>query len=353
MIATVATSLAGAVVLAAAGAFAYRARRQRRTVRSLMIRTSNGIAESRYVRIGGIDQWIQIRGEDRANPVLLFLHGAGMSMIPFTPVFQSWEKHFTVVQWDRRGVGRTLSRHGRGGSDRWTFALQAQDGIEVAEYLRRQLGQDKVIVLGHSQGTIVGMVMAQRRPDLFRAYVGTGQIVDLGRSEPVSYQLAVARAQASGCGKAARELARLGGPPYPRSRTWIRKQRWSFDTDPELQLWSKKALRMVLTAPGMSLADLYRFNSAIMFYPQPLYDETMSWTAPRRFDVPVCLLHGDTDEHTLTRLVQEYYPMVEAPARTLVLLPGGGHCAVLMQPAAFLAELLACLGPVSAATETG
>ena len=67
MIATVATSLAGAVVLAAAGAFAYRARRQRRTVRSLMIRTSNGIAESRYVRIGGIDQWIQIRGEDRAN----------------------------------------------------------------------------------------------------------------------------------------------------------------------------------------------------------------------------------------------------------------------------------------------
>jgi len=196
MIAAVATSLAGAVVLAAAGALAYRARRQRRAVRSLMIRTPNGIAESRYVRIGGIDQWIQIRGEDRANPVLLFLHGAGMSMIPFTPVFQSWEKHFTVVQWDRRGVGRTLSRHGRGGS--------------------------------------------------------------------------------------------------------------------ELQLWSKKALRMVLTAPGMSLADLYRFNSAIMFYPQPLYDETMSWTAPRRFDVPVCLLQGDTDEHTLTRLVQEYYPMIEA-----------------------------------------
>ena len=107
-------------------------------------------------------------------------------MIPFTAVFRSWEKHFTVVQWDRRGVGGTLSRHGRAGSDRWTFGLQADDGIEVAEYLRRHLGQDQVIVVGHSQGSIVGMTMAQRRPSLFRAYVGTGQIIDMARNEPVA-----------------------------------------------------------------------------------------------------------------------------------------------------------------------
>ena len=236
MIATLAISLAGFVVLTVAGALAYRAVCQHRTARSLVIRTPNGIAESRYVRIGGMDQWIQIRGEDRANPVLLFLHGSGMSMIPFTPVFRSWEQYFTVVQWDRRGVGQTLSRNGRAGSDQWTFDLMASDGIEIAEYLCRHLGQDKVIVLGHSQGTIVGLAMARQRPDLFRAYVGTGQIVDLARNEPVSYQLAVARAQASGRRKAARELARLGAPPYPRPRMWIIKQRWSFDTDPELQL---------------------------------------------------------------------------------------------------------------------
>jgi pimeloyl-ACP methyl ester carboxylesterase len=356
MIATLAISLAGFVVLTVAGALAYRAVCQHRTARSLVIRTPNGIAESRYVRIGGMDQWIQIRGEDRANPVLLFLHGSGMSMIPFTPVFRSWEQYFTVVQWDRRGVGQTLSRNGRAGSDQWTFDLMASDGIEIAEYLCRHLGQDKVIVLGHSQGTIVGLAMARQRPDLFRAYVGTGQIVDLARNEPVSYQLAVARAQASGRRKAARELARLGAPPYPRPRMWIIKQRWSFDTDPELQLWSKKALRMVLTAPGMSLSDVYRFNAAIMFYPQPLYDETMSWTAQQqgtRFGVPFYLLHGDTDQHTLTSLVEDYYPMVEAPAKNLVLLPGGGHCAVLMQPAAFLAELRSCVGGVVNAASSG
>lgn len=350
MLTTVVASITSVVALAAAGLLAYRAASQRRAARSLPVRTPNGIDESRYVTIGGIDQWIQIRGEDRANPVLLFLHGAGMSMIPFTPVFQSWEKHFTVVQWDRRGVGKTLRRNGRAASDEWTFGLLASDGIEVAEYLRRHLGHDTVIVLGHSQGTIVGTIMARQRPDLFRAYVGTGQIVDLARSEPDSYQLALARAQASGRRKAVRALARVGAPPYPEQRTWISKQRWSFDTDPELQAWSKKALRMVLTAPGMSLADIYRFNSAIMFYPQPLYDETMSWTAPPRLDVPVCLLHGAVDLHTLTGLAEEYYNLVEAPARNLVLLPGGGHCAVLMQPAAFLAELRACINGTPAGT---
>ena len=84
-----------------------------------------------------------------------------MSMIPFTPVFQSWEKHFTVVQWERRGVGTTLSRNGRAGSDEWTFGLQAGDGIEVAEYLCRHLGQDRVIALGHSQGTIVRPILCR------------------------------------------------------------------------------------------------------------------------------------------------------------------------------------------------
>jgi pimeloyl-ACP methyl ester carboxylesterase len=349
MITTVAISSAAALVLAAAGVLAYRARCQRRTARSLAIGTPDGISESGYVRIGGIDQWVQIRGEDRANQVLLFLHGAGMSMTPFTPVFRSWEKHFTVVQWDRRGVGGTLARNGRHGSEQWTFGQAARDGIEVAEYLCRHLGAGQVILVGHSQGSIVGMEMARLRPGLFRAYVGTGQIIDMERNEPVSYQLAVARAE--GRGKAARELSRLGAPPYARPRTWILKQKWSFDTDSELRAWSKKAMRMVLTAPGMSLADLYRFNSAIMFYPQALYDETMSWTAPRRFGVPVYLLQGDTDAHTLTSLVEEYYPAVEAPAKDLVLIPGGGHCAVLMQPAAFLAALGACVGgPASRGT---
>ena len=346
MIGTVLISLACIVALTAGGALGYRARCQRRASRALVISTSNGISESKYVRIGGVDQWIQIRGEDRANPVLLFLHGSGMTMTPFTPVLQPWEKYFTVVQWDRRGAGKTLSRNGKE-SSHLTFGLMAADGIEVAEYLCQHLHTSQIILVGHSQGTIVGVMMAQRRPDLIRAYVGTGQITDMARNEAGSYPLAVQRAQASGRPKAARELAKIGAPPYPAARTWLIKQRWSFETDSELRAWGKKSLRMVLSAPHMSLRDVYLFNTAFTFYPQPLYEETMRWSAWRhtRFAVPFFVFQGDSDQHTLTSLAAEYVAAVEAPAKDLVLLAGGGHCAVLMQPAVFLNELRARLVP--------
>jgi len=350
MITTVAIGLTSVILPAAVGALGYRKVCQRRAARGLTIRTARGVAENGYVQIGGIEQWIQIRGEDRANPVLLFLHGSGMTMTPFTSVYRDWEKHFTVVQWDRRGTGKTLRRNGKE-SDRLTFDLMAADGIEVAEYLRKRLSTDKVILLGHSQGTIVGVMMAQRRPDLFGAYVGTGQIADMARNEAESYPLAVQRARASGRRKAARELEKIGAPPYPAARTWLIKQRWSFETDPELRAWGKKSLRMLLTAPDMSLMDIYRFNLAFTFYPQPLYEGTMSWNARQhgtRFAVPFFLLHGDADQHTLTNLAREYFAAIDAPSKHLALLPGGGHCAVLMQPATFLAELRARLDPLTA-----
>lgn len=350
VIVVIVVSLVGLVALAGAGALGYRAVCQLRTSRALAIDGPDGIAESGYVRIGGIGQWIQVRGENRRNPVLLFLHGAGMTMVPFTPVLRSWERYFTVVQWDRRGAGRTLRRNGREGSGEWTFDLMARDGIEVAEYLRARLGTEQVILLGHSQGSIVGLTMARQRPDLVRAYVGTGQITDMARNEAASYELAVERARATGHRRAARMLAALGAPPYPRPHTWISKQRWSFATDPELKAWSKRSLRLVLTAPGLTLRDIYLFNVAMMSYPQPLYRETMSWSAWSlgiRFAVPVYLLHGDADPHTLTSLVCEYFAAIHAPAKDLVLLPGGGHCAVLTQPGPFLEELRARMPEVA------
>jgi len=355
MIGIVATSVAGVIALALVSVLGYRAACQRRVARSLEITSPDGIAESGYVKIGGIDQWVQIRGEDRANPVLLFLHGSGMTMTPFTPVYRDWEKHFTVVQWDRRGAGKTLRRNGRE-ADHLTFDLMAADGIEVAEYLCRHLDARTVLLVGHSQGTIVGVTMAQRRPDLFCAYVGTGQIADMPRNEAESYPLAVQRARAAGHAKATRELRKIGAPPYPAARTWLTKQRWSFVTDPELQAWGKKAPRMLLTAPDMSLRDIRRFNSAFTFYPQPLYEETMRWTARQHgagFAVPFYIFQGDSDQHTLTSLAAEYFASVEAPAKDLILLPGGGHCAVLTQPATFLAGLRAHVLPLCRDRATG
>src|SRR5215472_5647649 len=133
------------------GIFMVRAHRQRVTAEQLAIHAPNCIEEAMYVKIGGIDQWIQIRGQDRNNPVLLCLHGGpGATWLPLTALFLQWEKKFTVVQWDQRGAGRTLAKTGRSVADSMSIDRMAQDGIEVSEFLRSHLHKDKIILLGHS-----------------------------------------------------------------------------------------------------------------------------------------------------------------------------------------------------------
>ena len=151
-----------------------------RNAQDYAITARNGIDEAKYVKVGGIEQWITIRGEDRKNPVLLLLHGGpGDATNPWGYAgFRSWLKYFTVVQWDQRGAGRTLGKNGPSLAPTITIDRMAQDGIELAELLRKTLQKDKIVLVGHSWGSILGVFMAKARPDLFYAFVGTGQVAD-------------------------------------------------------------------------------------------------------------------------------------------------------------------------------
>src|SRR5256885_7456840 len=116
-----------------------------RNARDFAFSAVKGIDEASYVTVGGIEQWITIRGEDRSNPVLLFLHGGpGDVTNPWSFLFFApWEKYFTIVQWDQRGAGRTLRKTGESVASTMTVDRMTRDGIDVAEYLRKHLGKDK------------------------------------------------------------------------------------------------------------------------------------------------------------------------------------------------------------------
>ena len=102
---------------------------------------ARGIDQSTFVPLGGLDQWISIRGEDRRNPVLLVVHGGpGEAQWPYADHYRAWEKHFTVVLWDQRGAGHTYGRYGAKTPD-MTLDRISQDGLELADYLRRSLGK--------------------------------------------------------------------------------------------------------------------------------------------------------------------------------------------------------------------
>ena len=137
----------------------------------------NGVDERLKLRIGGIDQWVSIRGRDRRNPILLFLHGGPAAVtMPVGYTYQSpWEDYFTVVQWDQRGAGKTYAANTEQQmAPGMTIAGMTDDAVQIVQYLREHYGKQKIFLLGHSFGTVLGTRLARQHPDWFHAYIGVG-----------------------------------------------------------------------------------------------------------------------------------------------------------------------------------
>lgn len=335
------------------GGLAYRKVRQRQIANALTIDTSNGIADDCFVRIGGIDQWIQIRGEDRDNPVLLVLHGGpGWPNATFTLPLRSWEQHFTLVQWDHRGAGKTLGRNGKPASQEMTFDRRVSDAIELTEYLRLYLHKDKVILLAESMGTLTGLPLVKRRSDLFSALVVTDLYVDMVRNESLKYQMTKERVRVDGDSKGMADLEQIGSDPEKWDlRAWNVNMALAFKTNvPTRNLDRTLLLPLILSSPIYTLRDIYTLFVGFRNSTAEMFDEFMAYDARQLdtlFEVPFFLFQGESDVITLTALAEEYFSEVEAPVKELALIKNAGHFAAFTQPDLFLTELLTHVRPLA------
>lgn len=137
-----------------------------------------GINESMYVEINGTKQWISIYGEDRSNPVLLYLHGGpGVSTSLYDYAFtRKWADVYTVVTWDQRNCGKSYSSEQN--NTELSYELLMSDGAQITKYILEYLEKDKITLLGHSWGTYYGCNLVLEYPEYYEAYIGTGQLVD-------------------------------------------------------------------------------------------------------------------------------------------------------------------------------
>ena len=197
---------------------------------------AQSIREQGYVPINGIEQWITITGARCGNPVILVIHGGpGNPLSPFADaMFQGWEQHYTLVQWDQRGAGRTYSKNRPLDNDTLTLELMRDDGIAVANHVRQRLGQQKMILMGSSWGSILGVYMAKARPELFHAYVGTAQVVDARANVTGMYREVMALAQGGRRYRHGGQTDGAGQPAVDRSAQFrhpapLRPQVRSFD----------------------------------------------------------------------------------------------------------------------------
>ncbi|HEX6328878.1 MAG TPA: alpha/beta hydrolase [Jiangellaceae bacterium] len=338
-------SMAALIAVPMVGGLAWRRARLRRVAKALEITTPDGIVEHRYVEIGGIDQWIQIRGENRGNPVLLVLHGGpGWPNAVFTLPLRCWERYFTVVQWDHRGAGKTLGRNGKGGSGEMTFDRRVDDAIELIEFLRQHLATDKVTVLAESMGTLTGLPLVKRRPDLVHALVATDLYVDMIRNEARKYELTMDRLRAAGNTRGLAALEKIGGDPTRWDlRAWNTNMAWAFKTNlPTPKLDRRLLFPLALTSPIYSLRDLATLLVGFQWTTARMFDEFRAFDARRlgtRFNVPVFLLQGESDVITLTSLAKKYFEELQAPTKAVALINDAGHFAAFTQPERFLTEL--------------
>jgi len=337
------------LALLACTGLALRAHRQHVIARTIAIRTPNRIDERMYVNIGGIDQWLQIRGQNRNNPVILCLQGGpGASWVAQTTVFLPWEKDFTVVQWDQRGTGKTLETTGPTIADSMSADHMTQDGIEVSEFVRNHLHKDKIILLGFSWGSLLGVHMAKQRPDLFYAYVGTGQISNMPKAQQLSYAYVLEKAHAAKDARAVQRLESIGPPPFDsldKIGTFFQTL-GKYDCEPD-----RNPGASVLTAPNYSLWDIYNLVRGFAVVPTfAVYHEMLSadlLSLGPDFRIPVFLFQGELDERTQAALAKDYFDQINAPTKEFVLFQGAGHFIVLSMPQRFVQELVSRVRPLA------
>jgi len=281
---------------------------------------AEAIDEIGFVRIGGIDQWVAIQGQDVRNPVILFLHGGpGEAQSPFLDEFKPWERDFTVVNWDQRGAGKTYEKNGKATPDISLDRL-TDDAIALTDYVLKKLGKKKLVLVGQSAGTVLGLKVAQRRPDLFYAFVGTGQVVSVARG--AEWQEKQANVPAT---HDAAEIKAL--------------HQWAILSPPDQPYMNR--LSEFMGSPEHPKPAAATWLAGYLFEAGKISQETQSFdamTSALDLKVPYILIQGREDRITPFPVAEEYFDKVKSNGKAFVPIDGG-HYACFTNPAAFVGAL--------------
>lgn len=325
-------------------------RLSKRALRTPALPGASSIAEAAFLELGGVKQWVLIRGEDTANPPLILLHGGpGMSDAGFFRYYNApLEKHFTCVNWDQRGAGKSFDDSIPTASMKVEQFLSDLD--ELVEHVRRRVKQDKVVLLGHSWGSALGVLYAARFPEKVSAYVGSGQLGDAAKAEAASYAYAVAEAEHQGNKKALAALREIGAPPYSSDALWVERNwvaRLEGGTSPRA-MW--RMLKMTLGVPESSLLDVPRVMRALRWSLDATFAETSRLNlleAAPELKVPVFFFLGRKDHWVPPQTSVEYFQKLQAPSKELLWFESSGHEPFADEPEKFNAAMIERVLPVA------
>jgi proline iminopeptidase len=311
----------------------------------------NGVEELLEIPVGGTKQWISVRGHDRGNPVLLMIHGGPASPeMPSSWFFQNgWEDYFTVVQWDQRGSGKSYNANDpKVIQPTLTAQRMIDDAGEVVQFLRNRYGKEKIFVLGHSWGSLIGLSLAHAHPEWLYAYIGSGQMINGKENERIGYANTLRAAVAAGNASAVAELKALA--PYPETdgsaplEKLGKERHWSvilggltygrstydyyenlFTLSPE---YSEDDVAAIDKGSALSLGSL--FPVIIDFNYSNVTD----------FKCPILLFEGRHDDTTPSEIAAKWLEHVRSPGKKLIWFENSAHMVMVEEPGRFLVHLV-------------
>lgn len=298
----------------------------------------DGVAEFVRVPIGGHDQVLLIRGRDTADPVVLHLAGGpGGTDIGAMRHDTALEQDFVVATWDQRGAGKSYSALDP--VETLTLERAVADTIEVTEYLRQRFGKERILLTGNSWGTLLGVLAAQQRPDLYHAWVGTGQMVSPVGTDVMFWEDTLAWAERTGDEALVATLRANGPPPYADILRYEAALSHEHDWNPYPGFDNDLELPAILFVPEYDLMD--RVNGLRAFldtfsvlYPQ-IQGVDFRVDVPR-LEVPVYLAVGAHEARGRAVLADEWFAMLEAPSKARVVFERSGHRPSFEEPDVFV-----------------
>ena len=306
----------------------------------------NSIAVLEKVKLGGSDQWISIRGKDSRNPVLLFLAGGpgGSQLVLEQRALTGLEDRFVVVNWDQPGAGKSFDAidHAKLTPDRYIT-----DAHELVLNLRQRFGKEKVYLSGQSWGSALGIMVVQRYPELFHAFIGTGQVVAFLENELIRYDLALRLAQERGDQQQVEKLKQQGPPPYygndvlPKMLTYLndlKKYRNDHQNSAIAKPKSNILFDLIISSEygwydkvNLSRGEL---KTVGVVFPQ-LWGVDFRKQATR-LKVPIYFLIGRHDGTTSPKLTEEYFNLLTATHKELIWFEHSGHAPWMNESAKFV-----------------
>jgi pimeloyl-ACP methyl ester carboxylesterase len=296
--------------------------------------SAKSIATLEKLTIGGSDQWVLERSENIENPVILFLHGGpGTSQLTSNRRnTRDLEKSFIVVNWDQRGAGKSYGA--LRDAAKMNIDQFVEDTRELTLYLLKKFGKERIVLVGHSWGSVVGALAVAKYPELYSCYVGIGQIANMEEGEAASYRWTLEQAKKRNAKRAVKTLEKMGPPPYQgdwRAKT-ISERSYVARFGGEVHGSKLGAIGIVLGnvlfSREYSLIDrvnVFRgvLGSMKLLWPQ-LFKVDLFRSVPE-MRVPVFFMEGRYDHEVPPDIAVRYFAALKAPAKELIWFENSAH----------------------------